>query len=47
MAKQKNKTENVFFQQKCFHLNEKHLQVLQVFSLLKNTKETSGETEKT
>ena len=37
MAKQKNQ----------FDLNQKHLQVFQTFRLLKNTKETSGETQET
>ena len=37
MAKQKNQ----------FDLNQKHLQVFQTSRLLKNTKETSGETQET
>ena len=47
MAKQKNQRENVFFNKNVFDLNQKHLQVFQAFRLLKNTKETSGETQKT
>ena len=47
MAKQKNQTENIFFNKNDFDLNQKHLQVFQAFRLLKNTKETSGETQKT
>ena len=44
MAKQR---EIVFFNKNVFYLNQKHLQVFQAFRLLKNTKETSGETLKT
>ena len=29
-----------------FDLNQKHLQVFQAFRLLKNTKQTSGDTQK-
>ena len=47
MAKQKNQTENVFFQQNVFDLNQKYLQVFQAFHLLKNTKKASGETQET
>ena len=47
MAKQKNQTENVFFQQSVFGLNQKQLQVFQAFRLLKNTKKTRGETQET
>ena len=47
MAKQKNQTENVFFNKNVFDLNQKHFQLFHAFRLLKNTKETSGETEKT
>ena len=47
MAKQKNQTENVFFSKNVFDNNQKHLQVFQVFRLLKNTKKTCGETQKT
>ena len=47
MAKQKNQTENVFFNKNVFDLNQKHLIVFQTFRLLKNAKETSGETQKT
>ena len=46
MAKQKNQSENVFFIKTVFDLNQKHLQVFQAFRLLKNTKQTSGETQK-
>ena len=47
MAKQKNQTENIFFNKNDFDLNQKHLQVFQTFRLLKkNIKETSGETQK-
>ena len=45
-AKQQNQTEKVFFNINVFDLNQKHLQVFQAFCLLKNTKETSGETQK-
>ena len=34
----KNQTENVFFSKNVFDNNQKHLQVFQVFRLLKNTK---------
>ena len=43
----KNQTENVFFNKNVFDLSQKHLQVFQAFQLLKNTKETNGETQKT
>ena len=47
MAKQKNQTENIFFNKNDFDLNQKHLQVFQTFRFLKkNMKETSGETQK-
>ena len=35
MAKQKNQTENVFFNKNVFDLNQKHLLVFQAFLLLK------------
>ena len=47
MAKQKNQTENVFLNKNVFDLNQKHFQLFHAFRLLKNTKETSGETQKT
>ena len=47
MAKQKNQTENVFSHKNVFDLNQEYFQVFQAFRLLKNTKETSGETQKT
>ena len=47
MAKQKNQRENVFFNKNVFDLNQKHLQDFQAFRLLENTKETSGNTQKT
>ena len=47
MAKQKNQKENVFLSKNVFDLNQKLLQVFQPFCLLKNTKETSGDTQKT
>ena len=37
----------MFFNKNVFDLNQKHLQVFQGFNLLKNTKETSGQTQKT
>ena len=43
----KNQTESVFFDKNVFDLNQKHLQVFQACHLLKNTKETSGEIQKT
>ena len=43
----KSKRKNVFFNKNAFDLNQKHLQVFQAFCLLKNTKETSGDTQKT
>ena len=46
MAKQ-DKEKMFFFNKNDFDLNQKHLQVFQAFRLLKNTKETSGETQKT
>ena len=42
----KSKTK-CFFQQNVFDLNQKHLHVFQAFRLLKSTKETSGDTQKT
>ena len=47
MAKQKNQRENVFFKKKVFDLNQRHFKVFEAFRLLKNTKETSGDTQKT
>ena len=47
MAKQKNQRGNVFSNKNVFDLNQKHLQVFQAFRLLKNTKETIGDTQKT
>ena len=44
MTKQKNQTGNVLFSKNVFDLNQKHFQV---FHFLKNTNETSGETQKT
>ena len=41
MGKEKSETENVF------DFNQKHLLVFQTFCLLKNTKESSGKTQKT
>ena len=46
MAKQKNQRGNVFSNKNVFDLNQKHLQVFQAFRLLKNTKETIGDTQK-
>ena len=45
MAKHKNQRENVFFNKNVFDLNQKHFKDFQAFSLLKNTKETSGDTQ--
>ena len=42
----KKSNRKFFFNKNVFHLNQKHLQVFHVFRLLKNTKETSGETQK-
>ena len=39
MAKQKNQTENIFFNKNDFDLNQKHLQVFQTFRLLKKKHE--------
>ena len=47
MVKQENQRENVFFNKNVFDLNQKHFKVFQVFRLLKNTKETGGNTKKT
>ena len=47
MANKKIKEKMFFFNKNVFDLNQKHLQVFQAFRLLKNTKETSGETQKT
>ena len=47
MAKQKNKRENILSNKNVFDLNQNHLQVFQAFRLLKNTKESSGDTQKT
>ena len=47
VAKQKNQSKNVFFNKNVLGLNQKHLQVFQTFRLLKNTKETSCETQET
>ena len=44
MGKQESETENVFFKKNVFDLNQKHLLVFQTFCLLKDTKETCGET---
>ena len=38
MAKQKNQTENVFFNKNVFDLNQKLLPVIQAFRLLKKDK---------
>ena len=38
---------NIFFNKNVFDLNQKHLQVFQAFRLLKNTKETRGDTQNT
>ena len=46
VAKQKKQRENVFFKKNVFDLNQNHFQVFQTLPLLKNTKETSGETQK-
>ena len=43
----KSNRKCLFFNKNVFDLNRKHLQVFQAFRLLKNTKETSGETQKT
>ena len=45
MAKHKNQRENVFFNKNVFDLNQKHFKGFQAFSLLKNTKETGGDTQ--
>ena len=47
MAKHKNERENIFFNTNVFDLNQKHFEVFQAFCLLKNTKQTSGDTQKT
>ena len=47
MAKQKNQRQNVFFNKNVFDLNQKYLHVFKAFRLLKSTKETSGDTQKT
>ena len=46
MVKQKNQSENVFFNKNVLDLNQKHSLVFQAGCLLKNTKEKSGDTEK-
>ena len=47
MAKQKNQTENVFFQQKWFWSEPKTFASFSDISFVKkNMKETSGETQK-
>ena len=46
MVKRKNQRQNLFSNKNVFDLNQKHLQVFQAFRLLKNTKETSGDTQK-
>ena len=47
MAKQKNQRGNAFFNKNVFNLNQIHFKVFQAFRLLKNTKETGGNTQKT
>ena len=47
IAKQKNQRQNVSFNKNVFDLNQKHLHVFHAFRLLKTTKETSGDTQKT
>ena len=39
MAKQKNQTENVFFNKNVFDLNQKHLQAFEAFRLLRKHEE--------
>ena len=46
-GKIKKSNRKFFFGQKYFHLNQKHLPIFQAFHLLKNTKETSSEKQKT
>ena len=46
MVKRKDQRQNLFSSKNIFDLNQKHLQVFQAFRLLKNMKETSGDTQK-
>ena len=46
-SKTKKIKRKCFFNKNVFDLNQKHLQLFKGFNLLKNTKKTNGQTQKT
>ena len=46
-SKTKKTKRKCFFNKNVFDLNQKHLQLFKGFNLLKNTKKTNGQTQKT